>query len=59
MNNILTIEKIDSVIDIACLAGSAIMDVYNSEFNYEINDSTLNISVKLVDNIEGVFEMEC
>ena len=38
MNNILTIEKIDSVIDIACLAGSAIMDVYNSEFNYEIKD---------------------
>jgi len=28
----------------------------NLEFNYEIDDSTLNISVKLVDNIEGTFE---
>ena len=28
----------------------------NLEFDYEIDDSILNISVKLVDNIEGTFE---
>jgi len=31
-------------------------DLDNLEFDYEIDDSTLNISVKLVDNIEGTFE---
>ena len=53
MNKILNREKIDSVIDIACFAGNAIMDIYNSEFDYELkNDaSPLTKADKISNNI--------
>ncbi len=38
MNEILNRKKIDSVIDIACLAGNVIMGIYQSEFDYELKD---------------------
>ncbi len=44
MNEILNREKIDSIIDIAYLAGNAIMDIYDTEFNYEIKDDNSPIT---------------
>jgi len=53
MNEILNREKVDSVIDIACLAGNAIMDIYDSEFDYELKDdnSPLTKADKISNNI--------
>ena len=53
MNEILNREKVDSVIDIACLAGNAIMDIYDSEFDYELkdDDSPLTKADKISNNI--------
>ena len=38
MSNILNKETIQSVIDIANLAGDAIMSIYNTDFDYELKD---------------------
>ena len=38
MSNILNKETVQSVIDIANLAGDAIMSIYNTDFDYELKD---------------------
>ena len=38
MNNILTEEIIESVKEIACVAGDAIMDIYASNFDFKLKD---------------------
>jgi 3''-Phosphoadenosine 5''-phosphosulfate (PAPS) 3''-phosphatase len=38
VSNILNKETIESVIDIANLAGDAIMSIYNTDFDYELKD---------------------
>ena len=40
MNDILNKERIQSVIEIANLAGDAIMDIYNTGFDYELKDDS-------------------
>jgi len=38
MNNLISEEMIESVKDIACLAGDAIMDIYNTNFDFQLKD---------------------
>tara|TARA_B100001029_G_C15061045_1_gene458508 strand:+ start:638 stop:1456 length:819 start_codon:yes stop_codon:yes gene_type:complete len=38
MSNLLSEEIIDSVKDIACLAGDAIMDIYSTNFDFQLKD---------------------
>ena len=44
MSNILNKETVQSVIDIANLAGDAIMSIYNTDFDYELKDDNSPLS---------------